>query len=327
MIERLPVIDLGRLRNADTQAVAAELGRACRELGFFYVAHTGVDPALEQRLEALSRRFFALPLEQKQQIAMARGGRAWRGYFPVGGELTSGKPDLKEGLYFGQELSPDDPRVRAGLPLHGPNLFPSQLPELREVVLAWMAEMARLGRELMGALALSLELPASYFDEALREPTTLFRIFNYPPDAQAASSERWGVGEHTDYGVLTLLKQDDVGGLQVKTPRGWLEAPPIPGTLVCNLGDMLERMTGGLYKSTPHRVRNSAARDRLSFPFFFDPGWDAPLHAIEAPGIDADRAARWDGRSVFEFRGTYGEYLLAKVSKVFPELGQQVLKR
>jgi isopenicillin N synthase-like dioxygenase len=130
------------------------------------------------------------------------------------------------------------------------------------------------------------------------------------------------VGEHTDYGLLTLLAQDDVGGLQVKTPQGWNEAPPIDGALVCNIGDMLDRMTGGTYRSTPHRARNVSGRGRLSFPFFFDPGWNAEI--LPLPTARDDSAERWDRANVHAFSGTYGDYLLGKVSKVFPELAAGV---
>jgi isopenicillin N synthase-like dioxygenase len=329
MPQELPVIDMSPLRGegGDRGEVARALAEACRTFGFFYVRGHGLDPALLARLADLSRRFFARPEAEKLEIAMARGGRAWRGYFPVGGELTSGQPDLKEGLYFGAELPPEDPRVRAGLPLHGPNLFPRDLPGFREAVLGFMEAQTRVGQALLEGLAEGLDLPAPYFREHFtREPLTLFRIFRYPPDPAAAGpSPRWGVGEHTDYGLLTLLLQDDVGGLQVKTPGGWLEAPPLPGTLVCNLGDMLERMTGGRYRSTPHRVRNTSERERFSFPFFLDPSWGAEVHpVVPGPAYD-DRAQRWDGASVFDLRGTYGDYLLAKVSRVFPELQRQVL--
>ncbi len=136
-------------------------------------------------------------------------------------------------------------------------------------------------------------------------------------------AERWGVGEHTDYGVLTILKQDEVGGLQVRTSGGWIAAPPVPGSFVCNIGDMLDRMTRGLYRSTPHRVLNRSGRARFSFPFFFDPGWDAEVEPIEAEVVGAhadDAGERWDRASVHEFEGRYGDYVLSKVSKVFPEL-------
>jgi isopenicillin N synthase-like dioxygenase len=136
------------------------------------------------------------------------------------------------------------------------------------------------------------------------------------------------VGEHTDYGLLTILLQDDAGGLEVKSRSGWVSAPPVPGSFVCNIGDMLDRMTGGLYRSTPHRVRNTAPRDRLSFPFFFDPNFFAPVRPIELPEHQRrhdDRDERWDRASVHAFEGTYGDYLLGKVGKVFPELRSAAL--
>jgi isopenicillin N synthase-like dioxygenase len=306
-------------------AVAESLGRACRESGFFYVVGHGVDAALQARLAELARSFFALDLDEKLRIRMALGGRAWRGYFPVGGELTSGKPDQKEGIYFGAELGPDDPRVRAGTPLHGANLFPAEPAGLRDTVLDYMDAMTRLGHRLVAGLALSLGLPESYFERYTQEPLILFRIFNYPA---ASDPALWGVGEHTDYGLLTMLLQDDAGGLEVRSRSGWVQAPPIPGSFVCNIGDMLDRMTRGVFRSTPHRARNRAPRDRLSFPFFFDPGWSARVRPIEVPSESVppdDRAERWDRASVHAFDGTYGDYLLAKVGKVFPELRAAVL--
>lgn len=322
---RVPLIDLGPLlTGTGRDQVAGEIAGACRDSGFFYLTGHGVDEGLEQRLERASRRFFAQDLETKMEIRMERGGRAWRGYFPVGGELTSGKPDLKEGLYFGAELGEDHPRVRWGTPLHGPNLFPSNPPDMRETVLEYLEAMTHLGHTLMSGIASSLGLPGSYFaDRYTADPLVLFRIFNYPPDTAADPVPSWGVGEHTDYGLLTILKQDDTGGLQVKSGSRWIDAPPIPGSFVVNIGDMLERMTGGCYRSTPHRVQNVGRRDRLSFPFFFDPSFDAEIRPIESPDAgrsEDDRRERWDGASVHELRGTYGDYVLSKVAKVFPHL-------
>ena len=254
----IPIIDVGDLVSGRPSqvAVADRLGAACRESGFFYVVGHGVDEGLQRRLRDLSREFFAQDVETKLRIRMALGGRAWRGYFRVGDELTSGKPDQKEGLYFGAELAADDPRVLAGTPLHGPNLFPARPEGLREAVLDYMAALTALGHRLMAGLALGLGLEESYFaDHGTADPLTLFRIFNYPPPADPAL---WGVGEHTDYGLLTILLQDDAGGLEVKSRSRWVPAPPVPGSFVCNIGDMLDRMTGGLYRSTPHRVRNPA---------------------------------------------------------------------
>ncbi len=225
------------------------------------------------------------------EIALARGGRAWRGYFPVGEELTSGVPDLKEGLYFGEDLDASDPRVTAEWPLHGANLFPEDVPELTFAVRTFMAEAERAAHAVMAGIALSLGLDADYFYRRYTSrPTVLFRIFHYPPSA--VSDARWGVGEHTDYGLLTLLAQDDAGGLQVKTAQGWLEAPPIPETLVCNIGDMLDRLTGGSYPSTPHRVRNTSGRERYSFPFFFDPAFDAEIELLPPSPVGPKTIAR-----------------------------------
>lgn len=328
----VPVIDIGPLvtGNGDPHATAAGIGQACRDYGFFYIVGHGVDEGLQRNLETLSHQFFAQNLDTKMQIRMALGGKAWRGYFPVGGELTSGKPDVKEGLYFGAELGEDDPRVRAGLPLHGPNLFPKDMPAFRETVLAYMAALTQLGHTLMKGLALSLGLDGSYFaDRYTTNPLVLFRIFHYPPVAQKpGEAVSWGVGEHTDYGVLTILKQDDVGGLQVKSNARWINAPPVPNAFVCNIGDMLDRMTRGRYRSTPHRVRNTAATGRLSFPFFFDPAFDAHIEPIDLEGVpfpDDVRAERWDHADIHAFEGTYGDYVLNKVSKVFPELRRSVL--
>jgi isopenicillin N synthase-like dioxygenase len=256
---------------------------------------------------------------------MERGGRAWRGYFPVGGELTSGRPDLKEGLYFGTELPAGDPRVKAGMPLHGANLFPRQVPRLRPLVLAYTDALTALGQAVLSGIALSLGLDAGYFASGYTaDPTILFRIFHYPPSAPG--TQDWGVGAHTDYGLLTLLAQDDSGGLQIAAPEGWIDAPPIPGTLVCNIGDMLDRLTGGWYRSTPHRVRNLSGHGRLSFPFFLDPGFADEVPPLPGRAAAGDEGGpRWDGQDLRAFTGTYGDYLVGKVSKVFPQLRQDAL--
>jgi len=306
--------------------MAVSLAAACCNHGFFYITGHGVDPALLAALEQCSHQFFEQEEAVKMQISMDKGGKAWRGYFPLEGELTSGRPDLKEGIYFGSELQGDDPRVAAALPMHGPNLFPEFPEGLKQAVLHYMEALTRTGHLVMEAIALSLGLPPDYF--LLRythDPLILFRIFHYPPQPSGAS--QWGVGEHTDYGLLTLLLQDAVGGLQVKSAGQWIEAPPVAGTFVCNIGDMLDRMTGGLYRSTPHRVLNASGKRRLSFPLFFDPGFTAAVHLIEGIETVADnRNERWDKASVHDFEGTYGEYLLRKVGAVFPQLRQDLLR-
>src|SRR5262245_15200681 len=236
--------------SAGKQRVAAQIDAACRQSGFFYVIGHGVDADLEHDLVSVARQFFALPTAEKMHIEMSRGGKAWRGYFRVGDELTSGRPDQKEGLYFGQELPADHPLVQAGTPLYGPNLFPEVPAGMRATVLQYMALLTELGQRLMAGVALGLGLPESYFAEhGTRDPLALFRIFNYPPPV---SPGLWGVGEHTDYGLLTILLQDDVGGLEVKSKSGWVSAPPLHGSFVCNIGVMFDRMTVGVYRLVKH---------------------------------------------------------------------------
>ncbi len=325
----IPIIDLCGFGSSsrDADRVASAISGACRDRGFFYVVGHGVPDALQGRLERLAREFFARDIEEKMRIRMELGGRAWRGYFPVGDELTLGRPDQKEGLYFGAELGEEHPKTRSGAPLFGRNLFPD-IDGFRETVLEYLDELTRLGHTLMEAIALSLGLERSYFhDRYTRDPLILFRIFNYPPLAPETVKEQlWSVGEHTDYGILTILRQDATGGLEVRSRSGWIAAPPVPGSFVCNIGDMLDRMTGGLYRSTPHRVRNVSSTQRLSFPFFLDPNVDAQVRPID-PSTDVidDRHERWDGASIHDFVGTYGDYVLSKVSKVFPQLRDEVL--
>ena len=327
---RLPVIDLSLVDGPDLwrDHVAAQIDWAASEFGFFYVIGHGVDPALIDSLYALSRRFFAQAEAEKQKISMALGGPAWRGYFPVGGELTSGRPDRKEGLYFGEELAEDDPRVRAGIPLHGRNLFP-RLPGYTEAILDFMRGLTGLGHKLMASIGRGLKLGDHYFvDHYTSRPTTLFRIFNYPPTADLPEADSQGVGAHTDYGLLTILSQDDIGGLQIRYGDRWLDVPPIHGAFVCNIGDMLERLTSGRYTSALHRVVNRTSRARLSMPFFFDPAFDAELSAIPNVGPNSPRPEiieRWDGIDLQDVQGTYGDYLIGKVSKVFPDLRQRYL--
>jgi len=323
MINAIPLIDFSNF-NQNKFAIAKQVNEACLQDGFFYVAGHGVSPFLQNRLSLVSENFFALPEKEKMQIAMHKAGKAWRGYFPLNSELTSGKPDLKEGIYFGTELDHDDTRVQQGIPLHGANLFPVNPTGFKQAVLEYMDAVTNVGHLVMKAISLSLQLEEDYFFKKYnQDPLILFRIFHYPPQK---SQMQWGVGEHTDYGLLTILKQDDTGGLQVKTTTGWMEAPPIENTFVCNIGDMLERLTGGLYRSTPHRVMNTSGKDRYSFPLFFDPGFDTRIEPIESvTHIHETKNERWDKSSVHEFSGTYGEYLINKIGKVFPGLKKDVL--
>lgn len=333
------MIDVGALLSgspAEMNDCAVQIDKACRESGFFRITNHGVSRELRVCLDELSREFFALDETEKQKCAMALAGSAWRGWFGVGDELTSGVPDRKEGLYIGEQLPESDPRVVAKTPLHGANLYPQVPSELGDCADEWFGAMKKLGVALMRGVALGLQMPADWFEKNIAsDPTCLFRIFHYPPiDVSRAPKDgisKWGVAEHTDYGLLTILTQDDCGGLQVRMPAEhdgqdrndtWIDVPAEPDIFVVNIGDMLDRLTLGRYRSTPHRVLNASGRQRMSYPFFIDPSWNAvvtPLPLDGAPPAD-DATRRWDGTSVQAWTGTYGQYLTAKVSKVFPAL-------
>ena len=237
----LPVVDVAPLADGGTGtvvagrvvagraaagAVAEQIQAACRDRGFFYVTGHGVPAELLDELAAASAEFFALPVADKMEIAMARGGRAWRGYFPVGGELTSGQPDLKEGLYFGAELPADDPRVLAGLPLHGRNLFPRQVPRLRELVLSYLDALTSLGQSVLAGVALSLGLDAGYFaDGYTADPTILFRIFSYPPSPPGRRLGRRRAHRLRAADAARPGRQRRPAG---RRAEGWIDAPPVP---------------------------------------------------------------------------------------------------
>jgi len=310
-----------------------KIDAALRDIGFMYLTGHGVTSEVVTDLTDNAMQFFSLPEENKKVISMPMGGLAWRGWFPMGGELTSGRPDRKEGLYLGREGIAD------GRPLHGPNQFLPQPEGLPRAVASYMSCLEVVCETLMSAIAVALSLPREYFRQRFtEEPMVLFRLFNYAPNIWRQEEDEWGVREHTDYGFLTVLLQDDSGGLQVRARDGtWVEAPPIPDTFVVNIGDMLELWTHGYYRATPHRVRNgSGTKNRFSAPFFYDPGWEAKLDPIPRALLEAKLQGvaqlgvneRWDGadllRDTVQKYVRYGDFLWMKVGKVFPDLAQKV---
>ena len=214
----IPVVDIAPLldpgaSNAAVTRTAAAIRDACSELGALQIVGHGVDPALRQRLRDAAVDFFALDGSEKDRIAMRHGGSAWRGWFPVGAELTAGVPDVKEGLYFGTDLPVDDPRVRAGVPLHGPNLYPQRPSELRELVPEWMDQVTEVGRAVLSGIAISLDLDRDWFDRWCADPTVLFRIFHYPAPPPAPA----GLGRG---GAHRLRAADPAGPGRHRRARG-----------------------------------------------------------------------------------------------------------
>ena len=322
----IPIVDVTPLvtGQGNPDETVRAIDRACRDIGVFAVTGHGIDPELPERLSQLSREFFALGEDKKSEIAMSNGGVAWRGWFPLGGELTSGIPDQKEGIYFGAELTEDDPRVSSHTPMHGANLFPKQPVALRAAVLEYIDQLTNLAHAVTRGVSLALGIDVDWLrSHFFEDPLVLLRVFRYPPIVDELHAQ-WSVGEHTDYGFLTLLHQDDSGGLQVKTSDQWIDVDPMPNVFICNLGDMLDRLTAGAYRSTPHRVINRSGSERISIPFFFDPGWNTVIASLPGTVETGDDRPRWDGVDIQTIEGTYGDYVYSKVSKVFPKLRKNV---
>jgi len=271
----LPVIDIGGLSSpdlADRKAVAAKLRTACLHNGFFYIVNHGIDETLVGDVFAEAAAFFALPAEVKSKLDKSRSN-ANRGYEPLQGQTLEpgAPPDLKEGYYIGPEHAADDPRVLAGLFNHGPNQWPASQPRFRTVMQAYLDVMMALAARMMAGIALSLELTEDYFADYCHNAMGTVRLLHYPPQPPHGNPAQMGASAHTDFGGLTLLRQGEVGGLQVwdQGSSGWIHADPLPGSYVVNLGDMIARWTNDRYRSTLHRVVNSSGQERYSVPFFY----------------------------------------------------------
>jgi isopenicillin N synthase-like dioxygenase len=292
----IPIIDVGGLMTASPEAlvgVAREIGAAARGIGFFALTGHGIGADEQAAIFAAARRLFALPLADKERLAIERAGNN-RGWVRLGGEaLDPTRPaDLKEAFNVGLELGPDDPEIREGRPFRGANVWPD-LAGFRETVLAYYDHAWAVGLALHRAIALDLGEDPGFFASRLDRPLATLRLLRYPPAPADAPAGAIGAGEHTDYGNLTLLLTDDAGGLEVRTRDGaWIAPPSVPGALVVNIGDCLMRWTNDVYVSTPHRVVHRAPRERLSVAFFLDPNPDAVVEAL--PGcVTAQRPARY----------------------------------
>ena len=279
----IPVIDL---RGKD---VPRQIHQACRETGFFYVANHGVPPALIDAQFECARRFFAMPQEQKLALHMKKSPST-AGYEPIGGQILDSQdadaekapPDLKESFYIAMELPDEHPWARKRIRSFGHNQWPAALAGFREQTLAYQAAVRSLGDRVLAMLALSLELTGDFFAPYYDMPGTTLRLLRYPPHPRAALANQLGAGAHTDWGGITLLVQDGLGGLEVRNVENqWIQATPVPGTFVVNLGDLMQRWTNGLYRSNMHRVRNnSSTRDRYSIPFFYSPRPDSRIECM-----------------------------------------------
>lgn len=273
--DALPIVDLSPLADGPLghARVVEALRRACLRNGFFYLINHGVPAGLMREIVAQGRRFFAQPVEAKQ--AVAAGHSSGLGYGRMGGKALHGGfgAPVKEEFYFARDTVPgSDDR----------NRWPADLPGFREPLVDYLERMHALAELTMSLLAETLDLPADHFAAFCDRPLANCRIARYPPEGAEA-------GTHCDFGALTFLLQDTMGGLQAfdRVTGGWIHADPIPGSFIVNLGDLFPIFTNGLYPSTPHRVVHPAGEERISVPFFFTGAYDyvvRPLPQFVKPG-------------------------------------------
>jgi isopenicillin N synthase-like dioxygenase len=276
-VEKIPVIDVAPLRFGTMEAaqtVALEIRQAAEEVGFFYIRNHGIPEAVIEQAYRAAQVFFSRPKEWKDSVKINANHH---GYLSVGEAKMeqAERMDLKESFVWGLDLPDNHSSITAKNPFLGRNQWPKKMPELQEAVYPFFEAGLQCGRNMMRAFALGMNLPENSFLKTTNEPIARSSIIHYPPQPPDLGETQFGVAPHTDYGCLTLLWQDQVGGLEVQTREDeWVTAHPIKGTLVVNVGDLLMRWTNDGFKSTPHRVVNRKGVERYSMVIAWDPNFD-----------------------------------------------------
>ncbi|MEM9330740.1 MAG: 2-oxoglutarate and iron-dependent oxygenase domain-containing protein [Pseudomonadota bacterium] len=306
--KEIPQINIDALYGEDADAkdqVAEDIRKACLEVGFFYILGHRVPPNIQAAAFDASKRFFALPEAEKRKVSL-KNSPLLRGYGGLLEENTDpdNDGDLHEHFDLALDLGPEDPDTAAKVYGCGPNQWPD-LQNFRTPVMAYHAEMVKLAEILFGGFALSLGLPQAHFEPHITKPIAELRLAHYPPQTPKHDFDKvQGIGAHSDYDVFTIVASDDVPALELQNAADeWIPAPPIPGTFVVNVGDLLQRWTNDLYRSTFHRVVNRTGRERFSLPFFASTNPLDELGVLENC-ISKDRPARYAPISASEYIGT-----------------------
>ncbi len=288
MNQAIPIIDVAGMLAGHAgarEAVARQIHDALTTVGFFVLTGHDVPQALIAQTFAQARRIHELPMQRKLDLRMNEHNN---GYMAMGRYAVwtsdvnrNDKPDLNEAFFVKRERPADDPLLRSGRRFVGPNQWPmeAELPGFRAAVLDYTTTMDDFARRLLPAVALSLDLPAHWFDAAFTDSQFSFRLSHYPP--VPAADNQFGIAPHTDSNFLTFLPQSSVPGLQVRMPSGeWLDVPFIPGSFAVNAGDMMKRWTNGRFKSTPHRALPPVGQHRYAIPFFLGPQFDWVIECL-----------------------------------------------
>lgn len=281
----IPIIDVGAIFGRDAGAIQSlvdEIAKACRSIGFFYIVNHGIEADLYERAFAASRSLFQLPLADKIALDITKSPHM-RGYFGFGGDKSDGvHDDIKEGFDMAMDLPLDDPYVKEGLTFYGPNVWPPSLPQFKEVMTEYHRRHLHVGRALLRLFARGLGVHDEFFDNKFVKPMAQFRTLRYPPSHNPRAPEI-GAGEHTDFGWITMIAQDDAGGLEIQDRHGiWGQVPYVPGSLVVNVGDLMSMWTNDTYTATMHRVINRGIRDRYSIAFFMDPDYHVVVECLDS---------------------------------------------
>lgn len=294
----IPVIDFAPMLGADAAAkrrVAAALKDAAMQVGFFYIKNHGVEARIVEALFASGPKFFALPLAEKMKCHVKLSTNN-SGYTPMLEENVNpaAKGDYHEAYDMAAELDADDPALASGKGLYGVNIWPENMPEFRAAMLEYHFAVLALGHRLFAAFALALGQEEDFFEQFITKPTRAQRIVYYPSQEGAIDEDMIGIGAHSDYECFTILAQHEVPALQVLNTAGeWIAAPPVPGTFVVNIGDMMARWSNDLFASTIHRAINTTGRARYSIPFFLGINYDTVIDAL--PGcVTPERPKKYE---------------------------------
>ena len=292
----IPVIDFGPAFRGETgglEAAAANVRRACEQIGFFYMAGHGVTQAVIDAAFEASREFHAMPLEDKMRLKINESNI---GYLPVNQSMQRAstvhkatRPNYNESFFISHDRAADHPDIVAGTPLRGRNQWPEGHERMRVAMVRYFKTLEGVGERMLPVLARSLAMPAGHFAPFFDdEPHINLRFLHYPPQ-DTEDDEQFGQAPHTDNSFFTMLAREEVPGLAVRLPSGeWLAPPVIPGTFLVNLGNMMKRWSNDRFLSTPHGVLNDAGVDRYSIAFFYSPNVASVIECLPSCTGPAD---------------------------------------
>ena len=282
---QIPKIDISEIEEKEfSRTLLQDFFSAYNKYGFGYIINHGIEKTLIEQLFQVSKQFHSQPLSEKMRVALDHNHR---GYIAINTSTDVNskladvkKPNQSESFMMMRQDKSELPDVY----LSGPNQWP-KLENFKEVLEKYTCNMTKLGRNLMRLALLSSGVKDLSVMQSLDTPTIWLRLLHYPPISKNSPSDLYGSAPHTDFGCLTILAQDEIGGLQVQTREGeWIDVPKLEGSFVVNVGDMLSRYTNGLLRSTPHRVINKSGKERFSCPFFFDPHTNAVVQPLKGTG-------------------------------------------